>query len=173
MWECQFQKKKRTDAELMTFCKNRWTTCFKSWPDMRKIIEAVEKEEFFGALEVDLTVPKIWGQRIRNRPDFHQKFASFTPKKYFDEMCPIFLNTEVPITPDIIGDHMMDYVRQHKLSEKPRKLLLSGMRAEKVLLASPLVKWYLDHGLEITRVSDEKTFLRHITSYRLFSILNI
>ena len=88
-------------------------------------------------------------------------------------MCPIFLNTEVPITPDIIGDHMMDYVRQHKLSEKPRKLLLSGMRAEKVLLASPLVKWYLDHGLEITRVSDEKTFLRHITSYRLFSILNI
>ena len=63
MWECQFQKKKRTDPELKTFCKNRWTTCFKSWPDMCKIIEAVEKEEFFGALEVDLTVPKIWGQR--------------------------------------------------------------------------------------------------------------
>ena len=153
IWECQFQKEKKENPEFKAFCQKRWPTCFKTWPNTSKIIEAIQKGKFFGAVEVDIAVPEQWNQRIRNRSDFQQKFAPFTPKTYFSEMCPIFLNTEVPITQDVIGEHMMEYVRQNGISEKPRKLLLAGMRAEKVLLASPLVKWYLDHGLEISRVS--------------------
>ena len=153
MWECQFQKEKKENPELNKFCQKRWTSCFKSWPNTAKIIDAIRKGNFFGAVEVDIAVPEQWNQHIRDRSDFRQKFAHFTPKTYFSEMCPIFLNTEILITLDIIGEHMIQYVRQNNLSQKPRKLLVAGMRAEKVLLSSPLVKWYLDYGLEISQVS--------------------
>ena len=163
IWECQFQKEKKENHELKTFCQKRWATCFKSWPNKAKIIDAIQKGNFFGAVEVDIAVPEQWNQSIRERSDFQQKFAPFTPKTYFSEMCPIFLNTEVPITTDIIGEHMMEHVRKNNLSEKPRRLLVAGMRAEKVLLASPLVKWYLDHGLEISRVSNNLLVTRKRT----------
>ena len=29
---------------------------------------------------------------------------------------------------------------------------MGGMKAKKVLLLTPLLKWYLDHGLEVTEV---------------------
>ena len=65
-------------------------------------------------------------------------------------MSPLFCNVEVPF--ESIGEHMQDYIRKYQISEKPRQLLVGGMRAKKLLLASPLLKWYLDHGLEVTRV---------------------
>ena len=37
-------------------------------------------------------------------------------------------------------------------SKSPRVQLVSGLKAEGVLLGSPAIKWYLDHGLVITRV---------------------
>lgn len=36
--------------------------------------------------------------------------------------------------------------------QEHRKLLVGGMSAERILLATPLLKWYLDHGLQVTRV---------------------
>ena len=43
-------------------------------------------------------------------------------------------------------------------------MLISSYFAERILLTTPLVKWYLDHGLEITKIYEfieyapEKTF---------------
>ena len=36
--------------------------------------------------------------------------------------------------------------------KRPQRLLVSGLKAEKVLLSSPLLRWYMEHGLEVTRV---------------------
>lgn len=36
--------------------------------------------------------------------------------------------------------------------QDPRRLLVGGLRAKQILLATPLLKWYLDHGLEVTKV---------------------
>ena len=38
------------------------------------------------------------------------------------------------------------------MRDKPIKSLIGSMHAEKILLATPLLRWYLEHGLEITRV---------------------
>ena len=35
---------------------------------------------------------------------------------------------------------------------RPRRSLIGSMACEKILLATPLLKWYLEHGLEVTRV---------------------
>ena len=65
-------------------------------------------------------------------------------------MPPLFCNAKV--TFDLIGEHMQNFAREAGLSQKPRRLLVGGMKAEKILLASPLLKWYLDHGMEVNRV---------------------
>ena len=38
------------------------------------------------------------------------------------------------------------------MSTKPRRLLIGGMKAKKILLLTPLLKWYINHGLEVTEV---------------------
>ena len=35
---------------------------------------------------------------------------------------------------------------------QPRRSLIGSMKGEKILLATPLLKWYLEHGLEVTKV---------------------
>ena len=34
----------------------------------------------------------------------------------------------------------------------PRRKLVGSFRGDKILLATPLLRWYLEHGLELTRV---------------------
>ncbi len=35
---------------------------------------------------------------------------------------------------------------------RPRKTLIGSFYGEKILLATPLLKWYLEHGLEVTHI---------------------
>jgi hypothetical protein len=93
-------------------------------------------------VEVDIEVPEQWGLEFAH--------ISTPPRKYFEEMCPIFCNTEVGF--DDIGEHMQAHVWEHGLSDKPRRLLVGGMKARQILLATPLLKWYLDHGMKVTKI---------------------
>ena len=65
-------------------------------------------------------------------------------------MSPIFKN--VQISHDDIGEHMRQFAADHDIPNKPVKSLIGSMFGEKILLATPLLQWYLEHGLEITRV---------------------
>ena len=63
-----------------------------------------------------------------------------------------------------IGELMKGFAEENGLLKKPRRMLISSYFSEKILLTTPLVKWYLDHGLEITKIYEfikytpEKTF---------------
>ena len=70
-------------------------------------------------------------------------------KEKFGEMCPIFKNTN--ISRDDIGEHMKAYAEQHDIMAQPRHSLIGSMKGEKILLVTPLLKWYLEHGLEVTK----------------------
>ena len=35
---------------------------------------------------------------------------------------------------------------------QPRRSLIGSMKVHKILLATPLLKWYLEHGLDVTKV---------------------
>ena len=69
---------------------------------------------------------------------------------YFEEIPPLFCNTEVKF--EYMGPFMQQYVRDHGLSDKPRRLLLSGMRADKIMLSSPYRKWLMRKGLKVTKL---------------------
>lgn len=65
-------------------------------------------------------------------------------------MSPIFCTSEVPFS--AIGDHMQTYAKEMGISENSKTLLINGSKAIKIMLATPLLKWYLEHGLNVTRI---------------------
>ena len=97
--------------------------------------------ELFGMVECDISVPKTWAKGFERR---------MPPSEYFAEMSPIFCTTEVGF--EHLSPEMKNYVVRGGLSRNSRRLLVGGMKAEKILLATPLLQWYLQHGLQITKI---------------------
>ena len=123
---------------LYLFCSGQEMPCgkekvFKCNPGEKdEIIQNVLNDELFGFFEVDIEVPE-------------QK------RKRFSEFCPLFVISEVP--EDQIPQHMKDYkINTGRKMIKNNKKLLGVMKAEKILLYSPLLKWYLNHGLQVTKI---------------------
>ena len=123
---------------LYLFCSGQEMPCgkekvFKCSPaEQDEIIENVLNDKLFGFFEVDIEVPE-------------QK------RKRFSEFCPLFVISEV--SEDQIPQHMKDYkINTGRKMIKNNKKLLGVMKAEKILLYSPLLKWYLNHGLQVTKI---------------------
>ena len=90
------------------------------------------KRWWFGFAEVDIEVPRdLWEE--------------------FKEFPPIFINQSVGA--EGIPQHMKDYLSKSGRAAMPdQKKLLEVLKAQKVLLYATLLKWYHEHGLEITAV---------------------
>ena len=123
---------------LYLFCSGQEMPCgkekvFKCNPgEKNEIIKNVLNDKLFGFFEVDIEVPE-------------QK------RKRFSEFCPLFVISEVP--EDQIPQHMKDYkINTGRKMIKNNKKLLGVMKTEKILLYSPLLKWYLNHGLQVTKI---------------------
>ena len=123
---------------LYLFCSGQEMPCgkekvFKCNPgEKNEIIQNVLNDKLFGFFEVGIEVPE-------------QK------RKRFSEFCPLFVISEVP--EDQIPQHMKDYkINTGRKMIKNNKKLLGVMKTEKILLYSPLLKWYLNHGLQVTKI---------------------
>ena len=123
---------------LYLFCSGQEMPCgkekvFHCDPEEKdKLIQNVLNDKLFGFFEVDIKVPE-------------QK------SKRFSEFCPLFILDEVP--EEQIPQHMKDYqINTGRKKIKNNKKLLGVMKAEKILIYSPLLKWYLNHGLQVTKI---------------------
>ena len=47
---------------------------------------------------------------------------------------------------------MQEYAKEHKIKDVPRRLLIGSYFGKKIGRVTPLLKWYLEHGLIITRI---------------------
>ena len=126
------------ENSLYLFCSGQEMPCGKekvfkcNLGEKDEIILKVLNDELFGFFEVDLEVP----DQLRDK---------------FSEFCPLFVISEVP--EDQIPQHMKDYkINTGRKMIKNNKKLLGVMKAEKILLYSPLLKWYLNHGLQVTNI---------------------
>jgi hypothetical protein len=63
-------------------------------------------------------------------------------RDHFQEMCPIFKNVE--ISREDIGNYMKTYAEENYIMKQPRRSLIGSMIGEKILLATPLLRWYLE-----------------------------
>ncbi|KAG2877943.1 hypothetical protein PC115_g23213 [Phytophthora cactorum] len=98
------------------------------------IIDDIKADKVFGFLECDIRTPE------------HHK-------QYFGEMTPIFKNVLIGCTNEsVIGKHMFDYNEARKQSRaNPARKLIGSYFGEKILIYTPLLKWYLSHGMGITK----------------------
>ncbi|XP_078681482.1 uncharacterized protein LOC144916278 [Branchiostoma floridae x Branchiostoma belcheri] len=132
MWECDWQKLQKTDQALKDFLASRKTpTECKVKLTQDDILDAIRQDKFFGVVECDVFVPWLL-------------------KTNFAEMCPIFKNVDISI--DDIGDHMKQYAETHGVMSRPRRSLIGSMFGQKILLATPLLKWYLEKGLVVEHI---------------------
>ena len=97
----------------------------------QQIITAVVDGRLFGMVECDLHVPEHL-------------------QDHFAEMQPIFKNATV--TRDDIGPFMRQYAVDHDIMSTPRRMLVGSYRGDKILLTTPLLQWYIAHGLVVDRV---------------------
>ena len=65
-------------------------------------------------------------------------------------MTLIFKNTNVTLKD--IGEFMQQYAKDHSVKDAPRCLLIRSYFGKKIGLSTPLLKWYLTHGLVITHI---------------------
>ena len=96
-----------------------------------EILAAVIDGTLFGMIECNIHVP----------PEL---------RPYFSEMQPIFKNANV--SRDDIGPYMRQYAEENDIMSTPRRMLVGSFHGIKLLLATPLLRWYLAHGLVVDRV---------------------
>ena len=123
---------------LYLFCSGQEMPCgkekvFQANPEEKdKLIQNVLNDKLFGFFQVDIEVPE----------QLLDKFSEFSP---------LFVLSVVP--EDQIPQRMQDYkISTGRKKIKNNKKLLGVMKAEKILLYSPLLKWYLNHGLQVTKI---------------------
>ena len=142
IWECDFKRWFLYSTETI---RNRYTPRnyrrHKYAQSQDTLLKAIQTGELFGMAEVDIAVPEAW------QGDFRSELSPF---EYFKEFSPIFCTTEVQS--DVIGPHMMQHCLDHNVPLNSRRLLVGGMKAKQILLSTTLLRWYLDHGLVVTKM---------------------
>ena len=102
---------------------------------------------------------------IRVIPQFIEKFQEYPP---------IFCTCNVAM--DDIGRHMQQYCKENDIKFSHQRLLISGLKAKKILLATPLLQWYLNNHCEIKRIyqlveyqplTSFKSFIDTVTMHRI------
>ena len=69
----------------------------------------------------------------------------------FSEMTPLFVVQEISDR-DVPEDMKIYKEKSRRKTMKGSKKLLGVMKAKKILLYTPLIDWYLNHGLRLTAV---------------------
>ena len=142
MWECEWRKQKKHDRRIKAFLKSKnFLSSYKSPFNKQQkedgikdadIVNAVKADKLFGLIQCDVEVPS--GLR-----------------DHFSEMQPVFKNTS--ISKEDIGPFMKEYADEHKALNQPRRSLVGSYFGKQLLFATPLLKWYLAHGMRVTNVN--------------------
>ena len=101
-------------------------------PTSQRNIERFNKkvlnDSLFGFVQVDIEVP----EELKDK---------------FSEMAPFFVVDEIREVPKYMKKYREETGRKEN---KNARKLLGVMKAEKILLYTPLLKWYIKHGLKVT-----------------------
>ena len=128
MWECSWRTLKKDVKPVNQYL---YPSEDKYRLSEGEIIGLIKDGTIFGAVEVDIHVPE-------------------NLKEHFAEMTPIFKNATV--TKDDIGAYMKQYMEEAGVKFSDTRYLIGSMFGEKILLIAPLLRWYLEHGLVVTKV---------------------
>ena len=135
IWECEFKRimeekpelKREYQKYMPEFYRNNRGAVSKE-----RILEAIGRGKLYGFALVNVKVPH-------------------NLREHYDSFPPIFANHLVE------REHLSPIMRQHVDEQginfnKGRRLLLTGMEAEEILLSTKMIAWYMHHGIEVSDV---------------------
>ena len=133
IWECEWQKSVNDNSNLKTFLKAFFDATFGNHRAYTEdqMLSSIINSEIFGFVECDIEVPS----------HLH---------KTFSEMSPIFKN--VSLSRSDLSPHMLVFAEDNGFLKKPQRCLVGSMFARKKLFLTSLLKWYIEHGLVVTRI---------------------
>jgi hypothetical protein len=99
--------------------------------DWNTLIQRILDETFWGCVEVDIEVPEHLYE-------------------YFSIEPPLYIN--VTYSSELAGEYMDWVIKKLGKKHTTNRKLICSMKATKILLKSNLIKWYLEHGLIITKI---------------------
>lgn len=101
--------------------------------EVEEILKIVKSKKLFGFVKCDIRVPKeLW--------------------PIFEEFPPLFMYQEVPEA--AVGPEMVKYLTDTGRTRGKSKKLLRLLETKGILLFTPLLRWYLEHGLVVDAIHD-------------------
>ena len=101
-------------------------------PTEQQLAEGIKKGNLFAYVQLDIEVPE----------SLRANFAKFPPK---------FKNTLV--SKNNIGDLIKTYAEEEGIMSQPRKMLISSFTLQNETLITPLLLFYLQLGLVVTKTN--------------------
>ncbi len=144
---CEWERRRKNDPEVRSYLTERFypknhrkTGNRMSSHDM---LCAILRGDIFGLALVDIETPLA----LRNK---------------FNILQPLILNRVVERSD--LGPLMERYCLEKNLLNKPRRVLGQAFAARNLLLITPLLRWYLSHGLVVKKIH----WIRQFTPLRPF-----
>ena len=132
IWECQYKHMRKADENLPDFCfSHKQEPNGRSVMSVEQILSAIRSGTMFCVVRCVIRVPD-------------------DKKDKFSEMCLVFKNVDIPF--GCIGEHMQQFVNDNSLNKNPKRGLIGSMFGDNIIWTTPLLKWYLEHGLAVTEV---------------------
>ena len=97
---------------------------------LKALKQDILNDKLFGFVQVDIETPEHL-------------------KEKFSEMTPIFKNTKIKF--EDIGEFMQNYHKENDIKFNEGNKLIGSYFGKGIVLYTPLLKWYLQQGLEITK----------------------
>ena len=98
--------------------------------DLEQLKQDILNDKLFGFIQVDIETTENLKER-------------------FSEMTPIFKNAEIKF--EDIGEYMQNYHTENDIKFNKGNKLIGSYFGKEIVLYSPLLKWYLQEGLIITK----------------------
>ncbi len=98
--------------------------------DLNQLKQDILNDNLFGFIKVDIETPEHL-------------------KEKFSEMTPIFKNATIKF--EDIGEYMQNFHTENNIKFNQGNKLIGSYFGKEIVLYSPLLKWYLQEGLIITK----------------------
>ena len=129
MWECEWWRLYKTSNTVKQYIRKHFL--YRRSVAAEQLSEEVKERKFFGYKQCDIEVHE----------NLRSKFVNFPP---------IFKNTLVSRSD--IGNLKKNYAEDEKLLSQPQKMLISSFTLQKRTLITPLLLFYLQMGLVVTKI---------------------
>ena len=129
MWECEWWRLYKTTINVKLYIRENFP--YRRSLTEHQLLEGIKKGNLFGYVQCDVEVPK----------NMRGNFVKFSP-----------ISKNTLVSKNDIGDLMKTYAEEEGILSQPRELLISGFTLQKQPLITPLLLFYLQLRLIVTKL---------------------